>query len=415
MAENNATASSRARKLPIIIVPGTMGSRLVDPLTNETVWNPLGFPTSIKERGSFAAKLARLERVDQPLVADTTQPTAADVAHIRNFHTVIRQFYGETARTLHTALRKRLAAREIFPVIYCAGYDFRVDNAISARTLAAVVDQAQAECDGEQVIIIAHSMGGIVTRFFCKNMGGESRVKRVFLLASPTHGAPDAYFALRNGLEFSKVRLFVFGDVLKATNSRKFARRMPSVYQLLPTFAYSAADPNWLAVDRAKTGIARDFQPAPIPSLQFSDASNPALVYIDMYAGLADDPEFTALSDRLVAEAQRFEGSLQTAPGRTYFHPNTTVVFTDDMNTIMRGRVDFIEQTTQNNKTTVRSRAIEAKEPAGDETVPAISAAPDRTDPAPALRKKFSNVTHQQVPADRGVVDFLIDEIAAAP
>ncbi len=57
----------------------------------------MGFPASIDELGSFAAKLDRLQRVDQPLVPDRTHqyPSVLDrfeVEHIRNFHTVIRAF-----------------------------------------------------------------------------------------------------------------------------------------------------------------------------------------------------------------------------------------------------------------------------------------------------------------------------------
>src|SRR5882762_9854324 len=102
MADTTATVSTRARKLPIIIVPGTMGSRLTDPATQDLVWNPTGFPISplkdASELGNFAAKLSRLEQVTQPLTPDDTHEHASEserkkVAHIRHFHTVIRAFY----------------------------------------------------------------------------------------------------------------------------------------------------------------------------------------------------------------------------------------------------------------------------------------------------------------------------------
>jgi hypothetical protein len=190
---------------------------------------------------------------------------------------------------------------------------------------------------------------------------------------------------------------------------------MPSVYQLLPTTAYSQADPNWLKFDPKQTGISRVPQPDPIGALQFSDTTNTALLYTDLYTGLADDPEFQALSDQLVGLALRFEVSLQTASGKAYFHPNTTVVFTDDMKTLTRGEVIFEGQVARDGKTVVESLAKGTKEKAGDETVPTISASPDRTEPPPVLRKKFSGVSHQNIPATDSVVNFLIDEIAAAP
>jgi pimeloyl-ACP methyl ester carboxylesterase len=422
MADDIATVSNRARKLPIVVVPGTMGSRLMDPANDEIVWNPTGFPVPPLggvELGTFAAKLARLEQVSAPLVGDThvfaREFMERPVSHIRHFHSVIRAFYGGLALKLERDLKKLLAPKGLFPVVYCAGYDFRVNNATSATTLQKVVDEARAECDGEQVIIIAHSMGGLVTRSYCKNLGGEANVKRVFLLASPTHGAPDAYFTLRNGMEGGLLRTLIFGDIFKGTDSRNFARRMPSVYQLLPTTLYCKIDSNWLRFEPAKTGIG-EFPPhQPIPALQFSDNSNSALLFLDLYAGLRGDLEFRELSGRLFGEASRFDASLTLPNGKAYFHPNTTVVFTADMETVTRGEVAFKEQTISGATTTVVSFAKAEKLAAGDKTVPTISADPDRTDPQPVLRKQVSGIEHQKIPSTESVMQFLVDQIAAAP
>jgi len=423
MGETTATVGVRARKLPIVIVPGTMGSRLMDPASQKVVWNPTGFPVSpLKaslELGNFAADTKRLEVVSAPLVPD--QGTFAReflerrVAHIRHFHSVIRAFYGVLALRLHKDLKLKLASQDIFPVVYCAGYDFRVDNATSAKTLESVVDEAQKECDGEKVIIIAHSMGGLVTRSFCKNLGGEGKVRRVFLLASPTHGAPDAYFTLRNGLDFSGVRVLVFGDIFRATDSRSFARKMPSVYQLLPSTLYGKLDPGWLSFDPSKTGISRVPQPLPVAALQFSDASNSVLLFTDLYTGLSIDVQTRALSDRLYAGATAFDASLSMPSGNTYMHPNTTVVFTDDMKTATRGRVQFDGEGVDSGQTVVQSLATDQKLPAGDETVPAISANPARTEPALAQQQRFSGITHQDIPSTEAVMSFLVDQIAKAP
>jgi hypothetical protein len=425
MADTTATVSTRARKLPIIIVPGTMGSRLTDPATQDLVWNPTGFPISplkdASELGSFAAKLSRLEQVAQPLTPDDAHEHASaserkKVAHIRHFHTVIRAFYGVLALRLHKDLKVLLAPQGIFPVVYCAGYDFRVDNATSALTLQKVVNEAQQECDGAKVTIIAHSMGGLVTRFFCKNLGGESQVNRVFLLASPTHGAPDAYFTLRNGLDISFVRVLVFGDIFRATDSRSFARKMPSVYQLLPSVLYGRINPTWLSFDPTKTGLSPVAAvPVPIPALQFKDASNSVLTLLDIYTGLNDDPQLRALSGLLYAGATSFDAAMAMPSGRTYMHPNTTVVFCDDLPTAAQGSVRFDGVTNVGSQMVVQSLAADTRLPAGDSTVTAISANPIQTEPPTVLQQRFGGIGHQDIPTAEAVMAFLVNQIAQAP
>jgi pimeloyl-ACP methyl ester carboxylesterase len=423
MADNNATVGVRARKLPIVIVPGTMGSRLQDPATGDLVWNPLGFPFHAvqgqNEAGVFAANLKRLEEVNRPLVGATDKLPVVDevkVSHIRHFHTVIRKFYGGLALKLAATLKVKLASQNIFPIVYCAGYDFRVDNARSALTLKQVVDEAQAECDGEQVTIIAHSMGGLVTRSFCKNLGGEKQVKRVFLVASPTHGAPDAYFTLRNGFEFGIIRILIFGDIFRATDSRAFALKMPSVYQLLPTDLYSRADARWLSFDKAFTGMEEvDGTLAPT-GVQFSDVSNLGLLYTDLLTGVHGTAVPRESVGALLGAAFSFDETLKTPTRNTYFHPNTTVLFCNDMSTVTGGevRTEGLQELVQGHRL-LASFAVDGKTKAGDETVPAISANPAFTDPPPKLQQAFSGVTHQQLPANGKVIDFLIEQIVAAP
>jgi hypothetical protein len=139
------------------------------------------------------------------------------------------------------------------------------------------------------------------------------------------------------------------------------------------------------------------------------------LLFLDLYAGLRGELEFRELSGRLFGEASRFDASLTLPSGNAYFHPNTTVVFTADMETVTRGDVTFKEQTLSGETTNVVSFARGEKVAAGDKTVPTISANPDRTEPPPVLRKQTSGIEHQKIPSTESVMQFLVDEIAAAP
>ncbi len=297
------------RELPIVVVPGIMGTRLTDPRTDELVWNPLGEPLG-EGPGVFAVDPERLMQVSAPLVPDETHrydlaSQHRQVAHIKHWYNLIPKFYGDLAKHLAGMQLAALEARHLTPKVYCCGYDWRQDNARSAARLADVVDEALRETGAPKVILVAHSMGGLVSRYYCRALGGEAKVHQLVLLASPTMGAPAAYAQLRRGLyglyvkdistaaqrgddevlvdevvEASMQTLTglsniasqgasaipsLLGDLLLAMSlgagrfftreeSRYFTRQMPALYQLLPTAAFCHQHPTWVLFDPLATG-----------------------------------------------------------------------------------------------------------------------------------------------------------------
>lgn len=118
------------------------------------------------------------------------------------------------------------------PALYVFAYDWRQDNRQSAKELARAVRDWSRYHPGAKAWIIAHSMGGLVSRWFIEKLGGEDLVQRLFLVASPWDGAPMALQVLFHGYDvFLRKRLGLF-DVRGPT--RDFLRTLPSAYQLLP-------------------------------------------------------------------------------------------------------------------------------------------------------------------------------------
>ena len=66
--------------------------------------------------------------------------------------------------------------------VFCAGYDWRGDAARAAFRVAKVVEAALEATGEKQVIIVAHSMGGVVSRYYSRVLGGESKIFRLFLI-----------------------------------------------------------------------------------------------------------------------------------------------------------------------------------------------------------------------------------------
>ncbi|CAM5365728.1 hypothetical protein GCM10010329_85420 [Streptomyces spiroverticillatus] len=110
-------------------------------------------------------------------------------------------------------------------------YDFRrgVQHA-AARLAAEIADRLSGEHPSarhRRVIVVAHSLGGLVARHWLGPLGGAPQCAALITLGTPHRGAPKALDVLVNGLKVGPKRLSRLTDVL---------RQWPSVYELLPRY-----------------------------------------------------------------------------------------------------------------------------------------------------------------------------------
>ncbi|NWF25816.1 triacylglycerol lipase [Streptomyces sp. PKU-EA00015] len=71
-------------------------------------------------------------------------------------------------------------------------YDSRQSNATTAEQLAGEVDRLLAATGASQVDVVTHSMGGLSSRHYLKNLGGEARAEAWVSLGGPNHGTDTA-------------------------------------------------------------------------------------------------------------------------------------------------------------------------------------------------------------------------------
>lgn len=109
-------------------------------------------------------------------------------------------------------------------------YDWRRDNRASARLLKKLVDKrlkCWREASGARdakVIFFAHSMGGLVSRYYLEVLEGWRDSKALFTFGTPYRGSVSAVNCLANGYK----KLFLdFTEVM---------RSLTSIYQLLPIY-----------------------------------------------------------------------------------------------------------------------------------------------------------------------------------
>lgn len=113
-------------------------------------------------------------------------------------------------------------------------YDWRLDNRHSAAKLKATADEwleARRSRYGRDVrlILVAHSMGGLVARYFLERLDGWKDTRWLITLGTPHRGSVKALDFLVNGLR-KKIGPLILLDL------SAFVQACPSVYQLLPIY-----------------------------------------------------------------------------------------------------------------------------------------------------------------------------------
>ncbi len=158
-----------------------------------------------------------------------------------------------------TADDVKKAARYWLPV-HAVGYNWTQSNADSAAHLVRKIDEFIGhyqklgyEC--EKVVLVTHSMGGLVARAAVHSaMGGAAgKVVGVVHGVMPTHGAAAAYKRCRSGFEGAghTSKAAITADILGQDGPEVAAvfSNSPGALQLLPSKLYGM---NWLKVEDAK-------------------------------------------------------------------------------------------------------------------------------------------------------------------
>jgi pSer/pThr/pTyr-binding forkhead associated (FHA) protein len=106
-------------------------------------------------------------------------------------------------------------------------YDWRQDVRTSASQLSQLIDNLPA---AQPVIIIAHSLGTMVTRYYVERLGGHKRIERVILMGGPHKGAVKGLVSMLVAPE-----VLPFG--IMGERLRQIVLTFPSSYQILPDYA----------------------------------------------------------------------------------------------------------------------------------------------------------------------------------
>jgi Lecithin:cholesterol acyltransferase len=126
-------------------------------------------------------------------------------------------------------------------------YDWRRDNRVAARRLKQNAQQwlsdwrASSNNNTARLILLAHSMGGLVSRYFLECLEGWKLTRALVTFGTPYRGSLNALDGLANGVRKGPLDLSTL------------ARQFTSMYQLLPVFeCYDGGDRRLVRVGATK-------------------------------------------------------------------------------------------------------------------------------------------------------------------
>lgn len=213
----------------VVVIPGIMGSVLRQ--HGREVWN-LSMAAGMHAITSFGGSVSGLALTD-----DSSDPDAAvdGVVADRVLHDLHQipyvwkiDGYTSLINTLTANFRLEQGRNYFeFP------YDWRRDNRVAACRLKRDSERwlrgwrAATGNAGAKLIVVAHSMGGLVSRYFLEVLEGWRDTKALVTFGTPYRGSVKALRALVEG-----IRKGPFGIVDVSSLVRSFT----SLYQLLPVY-----------------------------------------------------------------------------------------------------------------------------------------------------------------------------------
>ena len=220
---------------PLIVIPGILGSRLRDRASGVELW-----PGSVGHL-LLGGKDALALKIDPK----TLEPLDDGIEAAGLFEGVLnRDFYGAILHTLQHYGRYQLGVPGQHQDgktrrYYVLAYDWRQDNVVTARKLDALIEQIRRDYGDPalKVDVVAHSMGGLATRYFLRygtddvldgnefpvSLKGAAKLRTVILLGTPNLGSAQSLHGFLRGTDVGYTRIPT--EVLAT---------MPSVYQLFP-------------------------------------------------------------------------------------------------------------------------------------------------------------------------------------
>ena len=240
-----AAARTATGKRPVIVIPGILGSELINPKTGEKVW-PSAFRTTNEGLP-----------ITPELSSNRDDLVAGRIIETLKLSRVLPEVY--VYRDLLEALRRYAGYREgdwdnpgsdgAEDTFYVYSYDWRQDNVSNARELVRRIERLKLKLNRPDLKfnVVAHSMGGLIARYASMygdadlppgdgpiqpTWAGAADIAKIVMIGVPNEGSADAFATLIEGYSITEgLRRRV--PLLNKLTAQDVVRT-PSVFQLLP-------------------------------------------------------------------------------------------------------------------------------------------------------------------------------------
>lgn len=220
---------------PLVLIHGTFGARLRSLNTGKDYWPGTLLDILFSDYRKLALDIDPASLTPRP--SDLEAYALTEQVAGRDFYKAILTTLQDAGRYIPGAVGE--PATDSASRYYVFVYDWRQDAVVNVRRLDAFIEQIRADHGDPslKVDLIAHSMGGLLARYYIRygtedvlddndfplNFRGAAHVRRAILLGTPNLGS---VVALQNILQGFQVGLGRIPPEVLAT--------MPGAYQLLP-------------------------------------------------------------------------------------------------------------------------------------------------------------------------------------
>lgn len=229
----------------MIVIPGILGTELINSKTGETVW-----PSAFRTEQEGLPISPNLEANRDDLVPGRILETV-------RLARLLPEIY--VYRDLLQALRRYAGYRDgdwenpgangFEDTFYLFPYDWRKDNVANARELVRRIERLKSKLQRPDLKfnIVAHSMGGLIARYASMygdadlpegdgpikpSWAGAAHISKIVMIGVPNEGSTDAFASLLEGYSITEgLRRRV--PLLNKLSAEDIVTT-PSVFQLLP-------------------------------------------------------------------------------------------------------------------------------------------------------------------------------------
>jgi hypothetical protein len=240
-----ASARTRTGKRPVIVIPGILGTELINSKTGQTIW-PSAFRTSTEGLP-----------INPNLETNRDDLVPGKILETVRLAKIVPEIY--VYRDLLESLRRYAGYREgnwdnpgadgDRDTFYVFAYDWRRDNVANARELVQRMQRLKERMQRPELKfnIVAHSMGGLIARYAAMygdadlppddvaihpTWRGAAHISKIVMIGTPNEGTSDAFATIVDGYSITEGlrRRVPLLNKLTAED----AGRTPSVFQLMP-------------------------------------------------------------------------------------------------------------------------------------------------------------------------------------